>query len=89
MVISVLYFFLILPWVGLVSVNVAVLGHANLLLGTLQSVFIVFPSKNGHLYPVNLDPPPIPLDGDSATIRNFGQNDTKRSRNDKSAVEEQ
>ena len=32
-------------------------------------------------------PPPIPLDGDSATIRNFGQNDTNRSRNGKSAVE--
>ena len=32
---------------------------------------------------------PIPLDGDSATIRNFGQNDTNRSRNDKSAVEAQ
>ena len=31
--------------------------------------------------------PPIPLDGDSATIRNFGQNDTNRSRNGKSAVE--
>ena len=30
---------------------------------------------------------PIPLDGDSATIPNFGQNDTNRSRNDKSAVE--
>ena len=25
--------------------------------------------------------PPIPLDGDSATIRFFGQNDTNRSRN--------
>ena len=34
-------------------------------------------------------PPPIPLDGDSATIRNFGQNDTNRSRNGKSAVEAQ
>ena len=32
---------------------------------------------------------PIPLDGDSATIRNFGQNETNRSRNGKSAVEEQ
>ena len=32
-------------------------------------------------------PPPIPLDGDSATIRNFGQNDMNRSRNGKSAVE--
>ena len=32
-------------------------------------------------------PPPIPLDGDSATIRNFGQNDTNRSRNGKNAVE--
>ena len=30
--------------------------------------------------------PLIPLDGDSATIRNFGQNDTNRSRNGKSAV---
>ena len=30
---------------------------------------------------------PIPLDGDSATIRNFGQNDTNSSRNAKSAVE--
>ena len=30
---------------------------------------------------------PIPLDGDSTTIRNFGQNDTNRSRNGKSAVE--
>ena len=30
---------------------------------------------------------PIPLDGDSATIRNFGQNDTNRSRNGKSVVE--
>ena len=30
---------------------------------------------------------PIPLDGDSATIRKFGQNDTNRSRNGKSAVE--
>ena len=30
---------------------------------------------------------PIPLDGDSATIRNFGQNDTNRNRNGKSAVE--
>ena len=27
------------------------------------------------------------LDGDSATIRNFVQNDTNRSKNDKSAVE--
>ena len=34
-------------------------------------------------------PPPIPLDGDSATIRNFGQNDTTQSRNDKSALEAQ
>ena len=34
-------------------------------------------------------PPPIPLDGDSATIRNFGQNDTNRSRNGRSAVEAQ
>ena len=33
--------------------------------------------------------PPIPLDGDSATIRNFGQNDTNRSRNGKSAIEAQ
>ena len=32
---------------------------------------------------------PIPLDGDSATIRNFCQNDTNRSRNGKSAVEAQ
>ena len=32
---------------------------------------------------------PIPLDGDSATIRNFGQNDTNRNRNGKSAVEAQ
>ena len=30
---------------------------------------------------------PIPLDGVSATFRNFGQNDTKRGRNAKSAVE--
>ena len=30
---------------------------------------------------------PIPLDGDSATIRKFGQNDMNRSRNAKSAVE--
>ena len=30
---------------------------------------------------------PIPLDGGSATIRNFGQNDTNRNRNGKSAVE--
>ena len=30
---------------------------------------------------------PIPLDGDSATIRNFGPNDRNHSRNDKSAVE--
>ena len=30
---------------------------------------------------------PIPLDGNSATIRNFGQNDTNRSRNGKSALE--
>ena len=36
-----------------------------------------------------LTPPPIPLDGDSATIRNFGQNDTNHSRNGKSAVEAQ
>ena len=34
-------------------------------------------------------PPPISLDGDSATIRNFGQNVTNRSRNGKSAVEAQ
>ena len=34
-------------------------------------------------------PPPIPLDGDSATIRNFGQNDTNCSRIGKSAVEAQ
>ena len=34
-------------------------------------------------------PPPIPLDGDSATIRNVGQNDTNCSRNGKSAVEAQ
>ena len=33
--------------------------------------------------------PPSPLDGDSATIRNVGQNDTNRSRNGKSAVEAQ
>ena len=33
--------------------------------------------------------PPIPLGGDSATIRNFGQNDTNRSRNGKSTVEAQ
>ena len=32
---------------------------------------------------------PIPLEGDSATIRNFGQNDTNRNRNGKSAVEVQ
>ena len=32
---------------------------------------------------------PIPLDGDSATIRNFGQNDTNRNRNGKSAVQAQ
>ena len=32
---------------------------------------------------------PIPLDGDSATIRNFGQNDTNRSTNGKSAVKAQ
>ena len=32
-------------------------------------------------------PPPISLDGDSATIRNFGQNDTNLSRNGKRAVE--
>ena len=31
--------------------------------------------------------PPVPLDGDSATISNFGQNDKNRSRNGKSAVE--
>ena len=30
---------------------------------------------------------PIPLDGDSTPIRNFGQNDTNHSRNGKSAVE--
>ena len=30
---------------------------------------------------------PIPLDGVSATTRNFGQNDTKRGRNAKSAAE--
>ena len=30
---------------------------------------------------------PIPLDGVSATFRNFGQNDTKRGRNAKSAAE--
>ena len=30
---------------------------------------------------------PIPLDGNSATILNFGQNDTNRSRNGKSVVE--
>ena len=34
-------------------------------------------------------PPPIPLDGDSATIRNFGQNDMNCCRNGKSAVEAQ
>ena len=33
--------------------------------------------------------PPIPLDGDPATIRNFGQNDTNRNGNGKSAVEAQ
>ena len=32
---------------------------------------------------------PIPLDGDSASIRNFGHNDTNRSRNGKSVVEAQ
>ena len=32
---------------------------------------------------------PIPLDGDSVTIRNFGQNDTNRSRNGTSVVEAQ
>ena len=32
---------------------------------------------------------PIPLDGDSATIRNFGQNDTNRNRKGKSAVHAQ
>ena len=32
---------------------------------------------------------PFPLNGDSATIRNFGQKDANRSRNDKSAVEAQ
>ena len=32
---------------------------------------------------------PIPLDGDSATIRNFGQNDADRSRNGKSVLETQ
>ena len=30
---------------------------------------------------------PIPLEGVSATFRNFGQNDTKRGRNAKSAAE--
>ena len=30
---------------------------------------------------------PIPLDGVSATFRNFGQNDTKRGRNAKSVAE--
>ena len=37
----------------------------------------------------NVTKNPIPLDGDSATIRNFGQNDSNRSRNGKSAVEAQ
>ena len=32
---------------------------------------------------------PIPLDGVSATIRIFGQNDTKRGRNAKSVAETQ
>ena len=32
---------------------------------------------------------PIPLDSNSATIQKFGQNDTNRNRNGKSAVETQ
>ena len=39
-------------------------------------------SENGAL-----TKPPIPLDGDCATIRSLGLNDTNRSRNGKSAVE--
>ena len=34
-----------------------------------------------------VDKTPIPLDGDSATIQNFGQNDTNRNRNGKRAEE--
>ena len=36
---------------------------------------------------MDADHTPIPLDGVSATFRNFGQNDTKRGRNAKSAAE--
>ena len=42
------------------------------------------PQCQSHLYVANT---PIPLDGVSATIRNFSQNDTKRDRNAKSAAE--
>ena len=34
-----------------------------------------------------VDKTPIPLDGDSATIQNFGQNDTNRNRNGMRAEE--
>ena len=38
-------------------------------------------------FTILLPHPPIPLDGDSASIRDVGQNDANRSRNGKSAVE--
>ena len=47
----------------------------------------------GHMTKVAATPiygnTPIPLDGTSATIRNFDKNDANRSRNGKSVVEAQ
>ena len=43
--------------------------------------------KNLHLLGLYASNTPIPLDGVSAMVRNFGQNDTKRDRNAKSAAE--
>ena len=63
---------------------------------TAKSVNNVIDNKNfdykvasgyRHLYLVFAAYTPIPLDGASATIRNFGKNDANRSRNGKGVVE--
>ena len=55
----------------------------------ISSIFKISKFKIVRLACIVETKPPIPLDGDSAAIRNFGQNDTNHSRNGKSAGEAQ